>query len=177
MIAMTTPEITNEEPQIKRDFGEVEFRIKCMFCNAEDNNAKEYMGYTWEKSWTCPHCGITYRLGKSFWGSTRCLFMEMDQGSESMFQKTAEWEKNGHEYKDEPKNFCAFCPKALKFEEVQRIEIMMNLGGNFAKMTVPVCKECKEKKAWRQSIPTISPKKSTKKYLTKAESRRLQNKK
>ena len=148
-----TSEITKEEPQIKRAFGDVEFRLKCMFCNAEDQNQKEYMGYTWRREWTCPNCGIRYHAGKGMWGGARCLFLEINQGSEDMFQKTAEWEKEGHEYKEEPKNFCAFCPKALKFEEVQRIEIMMNLRGNFAKMTVPICQECKEKKAWIQSVP------------------------
>jgi hypothetical protein len=80
------------------DFGTLEFQFKCFFCPAQSEKFSEGMGYVWSKEWTCPHCGITYHVGKSFWGGTRCLYINIDQGNENTIQKTAEWERSGHLY-------------------------------------------------------------------------------
>jgi hypothetical protein len=85
-------------------FKDVEVKPKCFFCSAEGELTKEYMGNTWSIKWTCPQCGIQYRVGKSSWNGARCLYITIDPGEDPLVQKTAEWERAGHQYHGPPKN-------------------------------------------------------------------------
>lgn len=80
------------------EFGKLEFKLKCCFCDKESDLFTEKMGYSWDKSWTCPTCGIRYRMGKSYWGGARCLYLTINEGTYEMFDKTAELERLGNKY-------------------------------------------------------------------------------
>ena len=84
--------------ELTTEFKEIELKLRCVFCPAEGPLTEHYMGRLFEEKWTCPNCGITYYVGKEFWGGDRCLYINIDPGSEKMLQKTAEWEKAGHTY-------------------------------------------------------------------------------
>lgn len=129
--------------KISNDFGTIDVKPKCFYCDEVGPLIKEDMGYTWGNEWTCPKCGIKYRFGKGMYGAARSLYITIDQGewNTNIFAKTAEWEKAGHTYEGKPTREVKPDPPPIlcKKESRRGKQICPNCGYELEKDDSPDC--------------------------------------